>query len=56
MDAAALAEALRSARPDAEPSDLDPDDLDALLAGLDVDPGDTSLVGAALVEWERMLP
>lgn len=55
-DAAALAEALREARPDAEPLEIDPGDLDALVRELGGDPDDRDLVGRALVEWERMLP
>ncbi len=55
-DPAALAEALRAARPDAEPSGLDPDEIDALVQEVGADPGDLDLVGRALVEWERMLP
>ncbi len=55
-DAAALAEALRAARPDAEPLEMDPDDLDALVREAGGDPDDRDLVGRALLEWERMLP
>lgn len=55
-DAAALAEALREARPDAEPHELDPADLDALVRDAGADPDDHDLVGRALVEWERLLP
>lgn len=55
-DPAALAEALRAARPDAEPSGLDPDELEALVASVGGDPDDHDLVGRALVEWERLLP
>ena len=55
-DPAALAEAPREARPDAEPHDLDADDLDALVASVGGDPDDHDLVGRALVEWERLLP
>ena len=55
-DAALLAEALRAARPDAEPSGLDADELDALVAAVGGDPDDHDLVGRALVEWERLLP
>jgi hypothetical protein len=56
IDAGALAEALREARPDAEPSDITPDELDDLVRGAGADPDDHDLVGRALVEWERMLP
>lgn len=55
-DPAALADALRTARPEAEPFDLDPDELDALVREAGADPADRDLVGRALVEWERMLP
>ena len=56
IDAGALAEALRTARPDAEPSEVSPDELDALVREAGGDPDDHDLVGRALVEWERMLP
>ncbi len=55
-DAAALAEALREARPDAEPHDLGAEELDALVAEVGGDPSDHDLVGRAIVEWERLLP
>lgn len=55
-DAAALAEALREARPDAEPHDLDHDELGTLVRAAGADPDDHDLVGRALVEWERLLP
>jgi hypothetical protein len=55
-DPLALAEALRAARPDAEPADMEPDELDRLVAEAGADPCDHDLVGRALVEWERMLP
>lgn len=54
-DPEALAELLRSARPDAEPFDLTTDDLQDLLAEVGADPDDHAVVGAALVAWERML-
>lgn len=56
IDAGALAEALREARPDAEPADIAPDELDDLVRRAGADPDDHDLVGRALVEWERMLP
>lgn len=56
IDAGALAEALRDARPDVEPSDITPDELDDLVREAGADPDDHDLVGRALVEWERMLP
>jgi hypothetical protein len=56
IDAGALAEALRTARPDAEPSEIPPDELDDLVREAGGDPDDHDLVGRALVEWERMLP
>jgi hypothetical protein len=52
---ALLAEALRAARPDAEPGDLMPAELDALVREVGGDADDADLVGRALVEWERML-
>lgn len=55
-DPAALAEALREARPDAEPHEVDPSDLDELVRAAGADPDDHDLVGRALVEWERLLP
>lgn len=55
-DPAALAEALREARPDAEPHELDAVELDALVRAVGADPDDHDLVGRALVEWERLLP
>lgn len=55
-DPAALAEALREARPDAEPHDLDPAELEDLVRAAGADPDDHDLVGRALVEWERLLP
>lgn len=56
MDPVALAEALREALPNSEPTEVDTETLDEVLAALGVDAGDYALVGAALVEWERMLP
>lgn len=56
IDPGALAEALREARPDAEPSEIAPDELDDLVRAAGADPADHDLVGRALVEWERMLP
>lgn len=55
-DPVALAEALRAALPDAEPTDVHPDDLDAAVRAAGADPADAALVGRALLEWERMLP
>lgn len=55
-DAAALAEALREACPDAEPHELTPEDLEHLVRAAGADPDDLDLVGRALVEWERLLP
>ena len=54
-DPEALAELLRAARPDAEPFDLTPDDLHALVAEVGADPDDAALIGAALIAWEQML-
>jgi len=55
-DPVALAEALRAALPDAEPSEVDAGDLDLALRAAGADPADGDLVGRALLEWERMLP
>jgi hypothetical protein len=54
-DPEALAELLRAARPDAEPFDLTPDELDAVVAEVGGNPDDAALIGAALVAWEQML-
>ncbi len=54
-DPEALAELLRAARPDAEPFDLTPDELDAVIAEVGGNPDDPALIGAALVAWEQML-
>lgn len=56
IDSGALAEALRAARPDAEPGEIPPDELDDLVREVGGDPADHDAVGRALVEWERMLP
>jgi len=56
IDAGALADALRAARPHSEPSEIPPDELDVLVREAGGDPDDHDLVGRALVEWERMLP
>ena len=55
-DPEALAQALREARPEAEPSEMDADDLAALVTAAGADPDDHDLVGRALLEWERLLP
>jgi len=55
-DPVALADALRAARPAAEPADLAPEELDDLVRAAGGDPADAALVGRAVVEWERMLP
>lgn len=55
-DPVALAEALRAALPDAEPSELDPDALAAAVRDAGADPADAQLLGRALLEWERMIP
>ena len=54
-DPEALAELLRAARPDVEPFDLSPDELEEIVAEVGGDPSDHALTGAALVAWERML-
>lgn len=54
-DPEALAELLLAARPDAEPMDLHPDEIDALIAEVGGDPSDHGLAGRALVAWERLL-
>lgn len=56
IDPGALADALRAARPDSEPFEIPPDELDDLVRKAGGDPADHDLVGRALVEWERMLP
>ena len=55
MGPEALAGLLLAARPDVEPWDLAPDELDALVAEVGGDPEDHELTGRAVVEWERML-
>lgn len=55
-DPVVLAEALRAALPDAEPSEMHPDDLHAAVRAAGADPADAALLGRALVEWERMIP
>jgi hypothetical protein len=42
--------------PEAEPFEVDPDDLAEAVAGAGADPGDDALVAAALVAWEALLP
>lgn len=54
-DAEALAHALRTALPDADPFALDPDDLSAAVAAAGADPADDDLVAAALVAWESLI-
>ena len=54
-DAEALAELLHAARPDAEPFDLRPDELEELVAEVGGDPEAHAVIGEALVAWERML-
>jgi hypothetical protein len=54
-DPEALAELLRAARPDTEPFDLTPDELDAVVAEVGGNPDDAALIGAALIAWEQML-
>lgn len=55
LDAEALAELLHAARPDAEPFDLGPDELDELVAEVGGDPDAHAVTGEALVAWERLL-
>jgi hypothetical protein len=42
--------------PEAEPFDVDGDDLAQAVAAAGADPGDDALVSAALVAWEALLP
>jgi Fe-S-cluster formation regulator IscX/YfhJ len=51
-DPEALAEALLSAHPDAEPYEVTADDLVRWVAGLGGDPSDDRLMAAAVVAWE----
>lgn len=50
-----LAELLRDAHPDAEPSEVEPLVLDLWLQRLGVDPDDDALVSQAVVAWERLI-
>ncbi len=54
-DPEALAHALRTAMPDAEPFEVHADDLAAAVAAAGADPGDDTLVAAALAAWESLL-
>lgn len=46
---------MRCSLPDAEPFEIDPDELSAAVAAAGADPGDDDLVAAALVAWESLL-
>jgi hypothetical protein len=54
-DAEALAHALRTALPDADPFEVGPDDLAREVAAAGADPADDALVSAALVAWESLI-
>ena len=53
--AEALAELLHAARPDAEPFDLGPEELEELVVEVGGDAEAHAIIGEALVAWERML-
>jgi len=42
--------------PEADPFDVDGDDLARAVVAAGADPGDDALVSAALVAWESLLP
>ncbi len=50
-----LAELLRHAHPDAEPTEVDPLIMDIWLERLGVDISDDELVSQAVVAWERLI-
>ncbi len=54
-DPEALAHALRTAMPDAEPFEVPAEDLADAVAAAGADPADDALVAAALVAWESLL-
>jgi len=54
-DPEALAHALRTAMPDAEPFEVPAEDLADAVAAAGADPSDDALVAAALVAWESLL-
>ncbi len=54
-DAEALAELLHAARPDAEPFDLGPEELEELVVEVGGDAEAHAIIGEALVAWERLL-
>ena len=54
-DAEALAHALRTALPDADPFEIGADDLSRAVADAGGDPADDALVAAALVAWESLI-
>lgn len=54
-DAEALAELLHAARPDAEPFDLGPEELEELVVEVGGDADAHAIIGEALVAWERLL-
>ncbi len=53
--AEALAHALRTALPDADPFEVDADALAHSVAAAGADPADDALVAAALVAWESLI-
>ena len=50
-----LAELLREAHPDAEPTEVEPLIMDLWFERLGVDTSDDDLVSAAIVAWERLM-
>ena len=50
-----LAELLREAHPDAEPTEVEPLIMDLWLERLGVDTSDDDLVSATIVAWERLM-
>lgn len=55
MTSEQVAELLRHAHPDAEPSDVDPLIMDVWLQDLGVDIADGRFVAEVLVAWDRLI-
>lgn len=55
MSADELAERLRAAHPESEPSEIDSMTLAEWVAGVGGDPDDERLVSGAVVAWEQLL-
>ncbi len=55
MSAEELAERLRAAHPEVEPSEIDPGTLSLWVADAGADPDDDPLVSRALVAWEHLI-